>query len=81
MEHWRQTDVYRGRWSRQNLLEAGRTVGASECVASRWSIRGGGMYQRWRNASEAVEFIRGGGIHQRRWNSSEAVEFIRGTWR
>jgi hypothetical protein len=50
-------EVDRGRWSRQNLLEAGRTVAVSECVASRWSIRDGGMYQRWQKSSE----VHGGG--------------------
>jgi hypothetical protein len=35
--HWRWRDASEadgGGWSRQNLLEVGRAVGASECVAS-----------------------------------------------
>jgi hypothetical protein len=41
----RQTELIGGRLTEQNLLEVGRVVRLSECIANRWSIRGGGMHQ------------------------------------
>jgi hypothetical protein len=64
-----QTELITGRQTEWNLLEVGRAVGALECVASGWSIRGGGMHQRHTEvdgaegaqASEVVRIVR---MHQ-----------------
>jgi hypothetical protein len=68
---WKSSNMMRWR----NTSAVGKAVRASECIASRWSITGGGMCQRHRNASEEHR----GGRNWQSWQSWRWMQSVGGS--